>query len=232
MNAFRRAFLVGMACSFCRCSCDRLWRRSQSNTPLIQYEAPTLDPSLTAEERVVMTWLLRFPPDNPARHWKGEPVPFSSYAEWAAAGKQIQGAEETILRLFTSEKIPMSDYVVLAALVEVGTDKSIETVVRWLTENAWTVGNSQAKNCAILFFREHHNDAVIECLLEIVGSRESVEDPGLVAGAVGTLAQIGDERAIPAIEQLLKSDYYTQYPEWYRARISTYLSELRDAGER
>lgn len=79
-------------------------------------------------EYEVVEWLARWPPDNPQMH-PIEPVPYSSRAEWARAGRKIKGIENTLISFYENKTNPTSTFILFRALGCVGYENSVPILI-------------------------------------------------------------------------------------------------------
>ena len=104
-----------------------------------------IDPDFTSKEKEVAIWLMKYPPDNKSRHWKGEPFPYDTYEEWAQAGREIKGAESILINFYENDTFPISYAILLSGLGVVGSSDSVPLLIRALkdeTLDAWEIARA------------------------------------------------------------------------------------------
>ena len=157
------------------------------------------------QKRKVFNWIVKCPPLNPYRHWKGEPVPYENYDLWYKAGKEIDGLEETLLE-FYREGIPLDfSHIILKALGFFGTSLSVPLLTE-IIEDESEEGNAKVRTAISLLggIGDPAAIPVLSGILEIDPSEvsEKMRMTHLIerSNAIFALGNIGDPNVIPLIE--------------------------------
>lgn len=179
-------------------------------------------------ESEVSEWLVKCPPTASPSFWMEGAFSYGSHEEWAEAGRKIEGVEQCVANLYSSDEAPVLPHVICTALYYVGTSESVPLLVGILE------GDKQgyhAKLWAAAALGNIGDESAVEPLCRFVLSEEqpavTIGSHGMLSlkvNAMAALGRIGDARAIPVIEKALKDEVLS---ESQREFVLVYLDKLK-----
>jgi len=181
----------------------------------------------SSREQKVIRWVQSMPqsPEDAQKH--GVPY-YSSYKQWAAAGRNIGGLEETLIRLIKRDHFrKVERWKIANALGEVGSAKSVPVLIRLLEDKSEAGKMHDMREFAIYALGQIGDARAVEPLCRIVSAADEVKR--VRAAAIRALRDIGDPRAIPVVERVVDANIFTglYYSSIYQELAEGCLEELR-----
>jgi len=180
----------------------------------------------SSREQKVIRWVQSMPqsPEDARKH--GVPY-YSTDEQWAAAGRNTGGLEETLIRLIRRDHFrKVERWKIANALGEVGSAKSVPVLIRLLEDKSEADNLHDVRKYAIHALGELGDARAVVPLSRIVSDEGEAEHVRLIA--IQALSNIGDRRAIPVVERVVDANIFTgPYSSTYQQAIEGYLEELR-----
>jgi len=180
----------------------------------------------SSREQKVVRWVQSMPqaPEDAQKH--GVPY-YSTDEQWAAAGRNIGGLEETLIRLIKRDHFrKVERWEIAYALGVVGSVKSVSVLIALLRDKSETDNLHDVRKYAIHALAEIGDARAVAPLSRIVSDEGEAEHVRLIA--IQALSDIGDPRAIPVVERVVDANIFTgPYSSTYQQAIEGYLEELR-----
>lgn len=172
---------------------------------------------LSRKNEVVAQWLQSRPSHR--QHFVGVPSPHT-FEEWIEKGRNIPYLEDTLIKFYKSGNKNLSNKLLLTALDNIGTNKSIYIIHEFLRSKEQP--EYIRTNSALALGRKESQPSSIKLLRSI--ALDSTESPSLRALALMSLSELEGDKAIQIIEKVMEEQGFSRH---LRGRLLKILEQMK-----
>lgn len=239
MNLKNKILLINMICvcvSFCcffgGCSDEPDKTEAEQAETVKMFCSPLPESGFNCDslkEEEVAKWLWQRPSQR--RFFTSVPCPYQSSEEWAKAGSNIKGAEKILIDFYENYSGIASPSAIFDALSYIGTFRSVPMLISVFEDEDL---DDDVRMIVARTLGQIGDPRAVEPICKLIetiqiNSTAMSSKKRFKLNAIKTLTVIGNPKAIPCIEDVLKQSQFEQSERDY---ILTWLEELKGYKEK